>query len=794
MKRKLLAFSMTLALLLSVFSVANVGAHTVFFEGNPDPALTKNPSRTDWFGVQPDTGQGAIMRNKAQQGEFVFNDATKDQRLISTTSVVTRAADLDWFSVTADKDNIYFLAKVERYNGITQSPAIQLLITIDTDHASSSDPVKTQLPITPAPGVQTKVPGDAAWEYTVDTTFQPGLGGNNPPFVFGATKIWTNSGGTQTPTNCAATTCKSQLAAASVPQGNFAEIGVPWSAIGGAPTGANFLRFTVATLYSNHAIPLDGFNSPVIDVLGIDSTLADIQDGTMNTSFDVHFDTNPAPVNVSYEPYAPLVITEFQANPVGDDDPGPTNPATDSEWIEIYNPNTFAVNLTDYKIGNAAKRSTAASNTQGMFRFNSGSLAAKATVILAKIKTRFLAGHPGFPNSQVLDLTNDMTKYTAWANGSSILLDNGPNPPATTFEEQVLLLDAKDDIVDLVNYGNPTTATPGNIPIFSSGVAAGVSFERCPAGLDTNGGFDSLSPATNNADFITRESVAAETPGIACVGRPGVDMQLVKTTNLTNAGPGDTVVFTLSYSNVGTNNEPAPGMVTIADTLPAGLTFVSASVAPTTQNGQNLSWTVPAPNAGGLPSEINVTTTIDNGLGENVPLVNNASITSPSEPTDTATQANNAGQATVTTLGPALLNLNFEKLGGKTPPNITFEFKLNYSNTGQDDATDTTITLNIPANVTLVSADAPGASANFTTPIVGGPGVSVTWSIPNLASNTGGSIALKAQVANDATLLGSTLSFTAQAQGLSGTTPVTAQITGSQTVAFNKVYMPMIMK
>src|SRR5213078_647963 len=108
------------------------------------------PSRADWFGVQPDTGQGAIMRNKAQQGEFVFNDATKEHRIVSTAAV-TRAADLDWFSVTADPSNIYFLAKVEKYVGITQSPSIELLITVDKDQVPSSDPVKTQLPITPAP-------------------------------------------------------------------------------------------------------------------------------------------------------------------------------------------------------------------------------------------------------------------------------------------------------------------------------------------------------------------------------------------------------------------------------------------------------------------------------------------------------------------------------------------------------------------------------------------------------------------------------------------------------------------
>ena len=784
MNRKLLAFSMTLAMLLSLISVANVGAHTVTIEKG-----TTVPSRTDWFATQPDTAQGAVMRNKAQQGEFIFNDATKsDLRSISASSAITREADLDWFGITADANNIYFLAKVENYCCITNNPSIELMITIDTDHVSSAVPAKTQLPLADATVAQTNVPGDAAWEYVVDTKFSAGASGVK--FVTGSTNIWSNSGGTQTSNGCNSTTCPSQLAAAGISQGSFAEIAVPWTSIAGAkPTGANFLRFTVATLHNPRAIPTDGYNSPVIDVLGNGKTLADIQDGTMNTSFDVHFDTNPAPVNATYEPYAPLLISEFQPNPVGDDSPGPTNTSTDSEWIEIYNPNTFAVNLNDYKVGNAAK---SGSSSQGMFRFKSGaSIGAKATVIVAKFKTRFLAGHPGFPNSQVYDISSDLTKYSAWANGDTISLDNGPSTGATTFEEQVLLLDLKDDIVDLVNYGTPTVPTPGNIPIFSSSVAEGVSFERCPAGLDTNGGFDRLSPATNNTDFITRASTAAQTPGIACVGTPGVNMKLVKTASATNATPGEEVVFTLSYNNVGSNNDPA-GTATVTDTLPSGLTFVSAVPAPTTVSGKNLTWNVAAPNAGGLPTTIEVTAMIDAGLGQNEALVNNAGITSPNEPADAATRSNNFGQATVTTIGPALLSLNFSGLGGNTPPGTTFEFELNYGNTGQDDATDTTITLNVPANVTILSANAPDASANFTTPIVGP--TSITWSIANLVSGTGGTISFQGQVAQGA-VNGSTLTFSAQAASLTASpNTVTASGDNSQTVAFNKIYMPMIIK
>jgi hypothetical protein len=110
MKRKLIAFSTTMALLLSVFSAAIVGAHSVTIE---TPTLTA--SRADWFGLQGDSsGIGVVQRNASQQGEYIFNDASKDQRIITTTEPVTRETDLDWFGVTADADNVYFLATVLR--------------------------------------------------------------------------------------------------------------------------------------------------------------------------------------------------------------------------------------------------------------------------------------------------------------------------------------------------------------------------------------------------------------------------------------------------------------------------------------------------------------------------------------------------------------------------------------------------------------------------------------------------------------------------------------------------------
>jgi len=756
MKRKLIAFSTTMALMLSVFSAAIVGAHPVTIE---TPTLTA--SRAEWFGLQGDSaGVGVVQRNASQQGEYIFNDAGKDQRIITTTQPVTRETDLDWFGVTADATNVYFLAKIDQLSGITNNPSLELLITVDTNQQSGSGTV--DLPLVQAAGTYstTKVANDAAWEFAVRTTFTPGAPGARA--VNGTTHIHTNATGNGT--TCASpATCSSQLASATVNQGNFAEVKVAWSQIGGKPTNGKYLRLTVATLYNTHAVPGDGYNSPVIDVLGTQSTLADLQDGTINTSVDVHFDANG-------EAYAPLEVTEFQPNPIGSDSPGPTNPSTDSEWIEIYNPNSFAIPLSDYKISNTPKRG---STSQGAYKFKASSIAANTVVVVAKEKSRFLAGHPGYATpSLVYDLSSDMTQYTAWASGS-LQLDNQPSLAGGTFEEQVLLLDAKDGIVDMATYGNTTTPYPGHTPIATAAVPEGVSFERCPALRDTN---------NSNVDFAIHGTPGEETPGVACDGVQGLDLTVAKT------GPSNPlkddvtqaryVPYTITYSNIG--NAAEPGTVTVVDTLPAGLVFDSASVAPVV-NGQVLTWTFNGL-AAATSGTIEMTATVDVGVGENAALTNNVNITGPSE--QAAAKNNNAASWTTTTLGPADTNVS-TNLSGAVPPGAQFQFTINYQNTGQDDATDTTITDVLPAGVTILSEDSPDATWDGVTT------GTVTWDVGTLAPNASGTIVVTAQLASNVavgTALTNAISITVPAND---PTPTNNTETKNLTVGLRKLYLPI---
>jgi uncharacterized repeat protein (TIGR01451 family)/fimbrial isopeptide formation D2 family protein len=765
MKRKLIAFSTTVALLLSVFSAAIVGAHTVTIEA---PALTA--SRADWFGVQSDgSGIGIVQRNASQQGEYIFNDASKDQRLITTTDPVTRETDLDWFGVTGDANAVYFVAKVENYSGISNNPSLELLITVDTTQNGAGT---VDLPLVEASGTYstTKVANDAAWEFAVRTTFPSGAPGAKT--VNGTTRIHTTASGNGT--TCASTACPSQLAGASVFQGNFAEVKVPWSQIGGKPTGGKYLRLTVSTLYDDHSVPNDGYNSPVIDVLGIGSALADLQDGTLDTSFDVHFDANG-------EAYAPLQVTEFQPNPIGNDSPGPTNPSTDTEWVEIYNPNSFAIPLSDYKLGNTPRRG---SSSQGAFKFKANTIAASAVVVVAREKSRFLAGHPGYAGT-VYDLSSDMTQYTAWASGP-LQLDNAPSVAGAAFEEQVLLLDGKDGIVDMATYGNGTSTStppsyPGHTPISTSAVPEGVSYERCPVARDTN---------NSSVDFIVHGTPGEQTPGVICVGVPGLDLTVTKTAPANplkdEASTARYVPYTIIYSNIGVNPESAA--VTVVDTLPAGLTFSSATVAPTV-NGQVLTWNLPTGLPAGQSGTIVMTATVDTSVGQNVPLVNSVTINGPSE-LETA-KLNNSAQATTTTLGPADASVN-SNLSGAVPPGSQFQFTITYRNNGQDDATDVTITNVLPAGVTILSEDSAGATWD------GATTGTVTWDLgtlpPSPNPGSSGTIVVTAQLSSSAvvgTALTNALNITVP---LNDPTPTDNVENTTLTVGLRKLYLAQILK
>ncbi|MEP7187829.1 MAG: lamin tail domain-containing protein, partial [Roseiflexaceae bacterium] len=477
MKRSSFRFTICLALVFAVVMTASVSAH---------PVAIGDTSRVDWFGRGPSANNiGEIVRDTAGRGEFVWTDAKGDQRVaspIGSTGNITREADLAKFNITADATNLYFLAKMERISGLTNDPSPELMIAIDNDAGHTGG--LTALP----DGVATDVDGAAKWEYVVQTQFTK-TDSAAKPIVY------------TTASSAACATCAAQLVNAAVRQGSFIEIAVPWNQIGGLPSAQNSIHFTVLTHYSDKRVPSDGIASKAIDVLSAQSTVAELSgDNAINAYIDLHF-------TATGEVFAPLLISEFLPDP-------PTSRDPEGEWIEIFNPTAFDVNLSGYKIGDQAYRGGA----QGMVQLPNQLLPAGQAIVVANNKTVFQSRYPSVPAGKIIDLTT-LAPYTSWATGNISLQNTNNGQP---FKESLALLDARDTIVDLVQYTTPIVASgldPDNKPIVLANTSVGpnASYDRCPASQDTN---------DSTFDFVTHTAVADQTPGTACLGVPGIDLRI----------------------------------------------------------------------------------------------------------------------------------------------------------------------------------------------------------------------------------------------------------------------------
>jgi uncharacterized repeat protein (TIGR01451 family) len=97
------------------------------------------------------------------------------------------------------------------------------------------------------------------------------------------------------------------------------------------------------------------------------------------------------------------------------------------------------------------------------------------------------------------------------------------------------------------------------------------------------------SPAvvTNTALAAARQAPMTTTLYSTQVVTQGAILRVNKTGSASQVGVGDVLVYTLVYSNAG--NLPATGII-VTDTLPTGITVVSANPTPSSQTSQQMTW------------------------------------------------------------------------------------------------------------------------------------------------------------------------------------------------------------
>jgi uncharacterized repeat protein (TIGR01451 family) len=204
------------------------------------------------------------------------------------------------------------------------------------------------------------------------------------------------------------------------------------------------------------------------------------------------------------------------------------------------------------------------------------------------------------------------------------------------------------------------------------------------------------------------------------------DLVVTKTVSPPTAPVGTNVTFTIGVNNAGPSNATN---VKIADLLPAGLAFVSATPAAGTYNSGTGVWSIPAlPN--GASTSLALVATVNNpGPTTNVAAVSGLDQTDP-DPANSTASATVTGQTADLAVTKTVNNAN--PVVGNT---ITYNLRV--TNHGPAAAAATVVADPIPNGVSFVSAVASVGAFNS---------VNGTWAIGTLANGAFATLALQVHV------------------------------------------------
>ena len=244
---------------------------------------------------------------------------------------------------------------------------------------------------------------------------------------------------------------------------------------------------------------------------------------------------------------------------------------------------------------------------------------------------------------------------------------------------------------------------------------------------------DSPNARTNTATITFADQFdpsAANNTASATETPQQADLAVSKTVSNATPNVGDIVTFTVTVTDNGLDSATNAA---VADLLPAGLTFISASPSQGSYDSATGVWTI-----GTITPAVPQTLTVQARVVSAAPQTNTATITHADQfDPDTA---NNSASATET---PQQADLAVSKTASNATPNVgdTVTFTVTVTNNGPDSATNVGVSDLLPAGLTFVSAT---PSQGTYDPVTG------LWTIGTITTAAPQTLAIQAQVASSA--------------------------------------------
>jgi uncharacterized repeat protein (TIGR01451 family) len=358
-----------------------------------------------------------------------------------------------------------------------------------------------------------------------------------------------------------------------------------------------------------------------------------------------------------------------------------------------------------------------------------------------------------------LGITKTTTSDGAAA-GSSIaytitLTNNGPDAAANVVVTDMLpseLLFQSITVPSGFSCATPAVGATGTITCTAASMASGTTVTfTLVVQLTANavGPINNNATASSDTDDNNGGNDTGSAPAVPVSAGNTADLSVVKSTQITTAGPGDPVTYTIAVTNNG------PGVandVIVNDTLPASLRFQSITPAATftcstpAVGSAGTITCLGGPLANGATATFTLVTTIApsaSGSFANGVVVS----TSDSDPTS----SNSAGTSGSVVIATADLSITKTTAATQATTGSTITYTITVTNNGPDTATSVVVSDNLPAGLQFISATPSQGSCAGADPFTCNlgtlnNGASATISLQALVTATSGTISNTAAV------------------------------------------------